>query len=240
MITATFAVIVILNQIKDGRFMYDNYILDREYFIKVIEDMINTFEEQRDYLTSLDSQIGDGDHGINLSIGFRHVNKILPDLKDKDLTTLWKKVGMALLSKVGGSSGPLYGKFFMDFGAKAEKKDSVNFKEFCDMFNAGVAAVEKIGKASVGEKTMVDALRPAVDTLNKALEEEKEPREAFDQFVNTAHAGAESTIPLVAKKGRAMRLGERAIGHKDPGAASSVMILKIFKEHLYDKEGNRS
>ncbi|MDN5331473.1 MAG: phosphoenolpyruvate---glycerone phosphotransferase subunit DhaL [Tepidanaerobacteraceae bacterium] len=212
--------------------MYDDFILDKDYFIKVVEDIINLIEEQRDYLTDLDSAIGDGDHGFNLSIGFREVKKNLKDWQDKDLTFIFKKVGMTLLSKVGGASGPLYGSFFIKFGEAAQTKNEVNFKEFYNMFKAGIEAIEFRGKAKVGEKTMLDALKPGLDAFKDAIENDLEPKQAFEKFVEAAKKGAESTIPLVAKKGRAMRLGERAIGHLDPGAASSVMILEAFLKNM--------
>lgn len=212
--------------------MYDDYVLEKSYFIKVIENLAEAIEQQRDYLTGLDSEIGDGDHGINLSMGFREVMKNLAEWKEKDLTFLFKKVGMALLSKVGGSAGPLYGSFFMKFGEAAGGKEKVDFKNFYNMFKSGIEAIEMRGKAVVGEKTMVDALRPGLNSFTKAIEEGLEPKEAFEKFVEEAKKGAESTIPLIAKKGRAMRLGERAIGHLDPGAASSSLILEIFKNNL--------
>ncbi|MDF2548754.1 MAG: dihydroxyacetone kinase, subunit [Anaerosolibacter sp.] len=212
--------------------MYEDFLIDKVYFVKVIEDLAQMIEEKRDYLSGLDSDIGDGDHGINLSIGFREVMKNLGDWQQKDLTFLFKKMGMALLGKVGGSAGPLYGSFFMKFAEQAGGKEAVSFVELYQMFKAGIEAIEMRGKAVVGEKTMVDALRPGLDDFTKSIEEGLEPKSAFERFVAAARQGSEATIPLVAKKGRAMRLGERAIGHLDPGAASAVLILEIFYNNL--------
>lgn len=212
--------------------MSQEYILDKTYFIDVIKDLIVLAEEKRDYFTELDSAIGDGDHGINLSIGFREVNKNLETWAEEDLTGLFRKVGMALLSKVGGSAGPLYGSFFMKFGAPANGKNEVNFQEFFEMFKVGVESVEMRGKAVVGEKTMVDTLRPALDAFEKGIEEGLAPKEAFYKFQEAARAGADATIPIIATKGRAMRLGERAIGHMDPGAASSLAFIETFYNKL--------
>ena len=198
--------------------MYDNYVLNKDYFMKVIKDLAAMAEEQRDYLTKLDSNIGDADHGINLTIGFRAVTKNLPEWENENLSSLFKKVGMTLLGKVGGAAGPLYGGFFMKFGEPAVDKDEVTFAEFVEMLKKGVELVETRGKAVVGDKTMVDTLRPALDALFAAVE--------------AAEKGRDSTIPLIAKKGRALRLGERAIGHLDPGATSSHLILSIFFENL--------
>lgn len=212
--------------------MSQDYILSKDYFIDVIKDLINLAEEKRDYFTDLDSAIGDGDHGLNLSIGFREVNKNLETWSVENLTTLFKKVGMALLSKVGGSAGPLYGSFFMKFGDPANGKDEVNFEEFFNMFKVAVESVESRGKAVVGEKTMVDTLRPALDAFEKAIKEGLAPKEAFGKCLEAAKAGADSTVPIIATKGRAMRLGERAIGHMDPGAASSTAFIETFYNRL--------
>ena len=138
-----------------------------------------------------------------------------------------------LLDKVGGASGPLYGGFFSKFGVPAKGKEEVNFDEFIEMMEAGVAIIEKRGKAVVGDKTMVDTLRPAVDALKTAYVDEKmAPKEAMKKALEVGEAGSDATIPIIAKKGRAMRLGERAIGHRDPGSASSAAILAILYNRM--------
>jgi phosphoenolpyruvate---glycerone phosphotransferase subunit DhaL len=209
-------------------------ILDRDFFIKTIKDMQRLIEEKRDYLTELDSVIGDGDHGVNLSIGFREiVNKLTSiDAESPDIATLLKKVGMVLLGKVGGSSGPLYGSFFIKAGSNIKEKNEVNFQEFCEMIISGIKAIESRGKAIVGEKTMIDAFLPGIHVFEEELHKDKDEVEVFKDFVEAMKAGAESTIPLVAKKGRAMRLGERAVGYKDPGAESAWMLMDIFLKNL--------
>jgi phosphoenolpyruvate---glycerone phosphotransferase subunit DhaL len=212
--------------------MYENTLLGKAYFTRVIVDMAAMAERERDYLAQLDSPIGDGDHGINLSIGFREVTKKLPEWESENLTSLFKKVGMTLLGKVGGAAGPLYGGFFMKFGEAANNKDEVTFDELALMFKSGVELVESRGKAVIADKTMVDTLRPFVDSLLVAVEENIEPLAAFEHCLQIAEKGRDSTIPLIAKKGRAVRLGERAIGHLDPGSASSYMILNIFFDNL--------
>lgn len=209
-------------------------ILNKEYFLKTIKDLKQLFEEKRDYLSELDSEIGDGDHGLNLSIGFREVEKQIEKINNEseDITTILKKIGFILLGKVGGSSGPLYGSFFMKAGDKIKGKNEVTFKELCEMISLGVAAIEFRGKAVIGDKTMIDALKPGVDLLMDGLNENKDEIELFEEFVEAIKKGAESTIPLIARKGRAMRLGERAIGHKDPGAESAYLIMKVFLQNL--------
>lgn len=209
------------------------YILNKDYFIKVIEDLAVLAEEKKDYFSELDSTIGDGDHGMNLSIGFREVTKNLESWKAEDISTLFKNVGTALLDKVGGASGPLYGGFFMKFGLPVKGKEEVTFDEFIEMMEAGVAIIEKRGKAKVGDKTMVDTLRPAADALKAAYVDEKlDPKDAMKKAAAVGSAGSDSTIPIIAKKGRAMRLGERAIGHRDAGSASSAAILEIFYNNM--------
>ncbi len=215
--------------------MYENYVLDRAYFIQVIKDLAEMAERERDYLTGLDSSIGDADHGINLSIGFREVTKRLPEWENENLTVFFKKVGMTLLGKVGGASGPLYGGFFQKFGEPAENKDEVTFDEFVKMFKSGVELIETRGKAVLFDKTMVDAMRPALNALTLATEAGDEPLIAFKKAVDACTQGRDATIPLIAKKGRSVRLGERAIGHMDPGAASTTMIFEIFYDNLKKK-----
>jgi dihydroxyacetone kinase-like protein len=210
-----------------------DYILDKEYFISVIEDLIEMAEEKKDYFIQLDSAIGDGDHGMNLSIGFREVNKNLEEWKKEDINTIFKNAGTALLDKVGGAAGPLYGGFFMKFGVPVKGKEEVTFEEFILMMESGVAIIEKRGKASVGDKTMVDTLRPALEALKSAYSEEgMEPKEAMKKASEVGAAGSDSTVPIIAKRGRAMRLGERAIGHRDPGSASSAAMLEIFYKRM--------
>ncbi|EJE1238676.1 dihydroxyacetone kinase subunit L [Listeria monocytogenes] len=208
-------------------------VMDSAFFGHVLQDMGALIEKERDYLTGLDSDIGDGDHGINLSIGFREVNKQLDELLavSPDIATLLKKSGMILLGKVGGASGPLYGSFFMKCGADIPGKTEVNFDELCGMIINGAAAVQHRGKAELGDKTMMDAFLPGVEVLQNR-DANAEPIETFSTFVDAMHVGAQSTIPLIAKKGRALRLGERAIGHLDPGSESSWMLMNIILENL--------
>ncbi len=209
-------------------------VLGKDFFVEVMKDLHDMIEVQRDYLTGLDSDIGDGDHGINLSIGFRAVVEKLEamDAETEDISSFLRKVGMTLLGKVGGASGPLYGSFFMKAGDDVKGKTEVTFEEFCGMIANGVKAVQTRGKAEIGDKTMIDALVPGIEVLLDEKNKDKDPIEVFTACVEKMKEGAESTIPLVAKKGRAMRLGERAIGHKDPGSESSWMIMEVFLNRL--------
>lgn len=208
-------------------------VLDKQFFADSLAKMAELAEVNRDYWTKLDSDIGDGDHGINLSIGFRAVNANLQDNLEKapDISTLLKKSGMLLLSKVGGASGPLYGSFFIKMSKEDTGKETVTFPEFAGMLKNGVEAVQLRGKAELQDKTMIDALLPGIEYL-EAHKNDEDAIAVMEETVAIMKQGAESTIPLVAKKGRAMRLGERAVGHKDPGSESSWMLMNIFLEEM--------
>lgn len=208
-------------------------VLDRTFFIDSFEKMAELAEEERNHWSKLDSDIGDGDHGINMTIGFRDVTKKLEKMResDEDISELLKSVGMSLMSKVGGASGPLYGSFFMRAANDYKGQQEVTFPEFCQIIKNGVDQIIKLGKASVGDKTMIDAFVPGLEVLFEH-DLENEPIEAFEAFVNRMKQGSDETIPLVAKRGRAMRLGERAIGFRDPGSESSWMLMNIYLDEL--------
>ncbi|MCH4071597.1 dihydroxyacetone kinase subunit DhaL [Pseudoramibacter sp.] len=211
--------------------------LSKEYFVKVIEDLIPWIEDRKEYFTDLDSAIGDADHGINLSIGFREVASHLDEWKNENVATLYKNVGKALLDKVGGSAGPLYGSFFMKFGVPVKKKgpdEGVTDDEFVAMMDKAISIIQKRGKSTTGEKTMNDTLMPALDALKAAHAAGDDIKTAMGKAVEAGKAGLESTRNMVATKGRAMRLGERAVGHLDPGAASTAEMLEIFYKDMPD------
>ena len=206
---------------------------DKQFFGRSLAAMAELAEENRDYWTKLDSDIGDGDHGINMSIGFRAVSAKLEENleKSEDITGLLKKSGMLLLSKVGGASGPLYGSFFMKMGADVAGQTEITFPEVVGMIKNGVTAIQLRGKAELGDKTMLDALLPGVEYLEDHQNDANSVA-VLEEAVTVMKQGAESTIPLIAKKDRAMRLGERAIGHKDPGSESSWMLINVFLEEM--------
>jgi dihydroxyacetone kinase-like protein len=208
-------------------------VLNKQFFVDSLLSMAELAEEQRDHWTKLDSDIGDGDHGINLSIGFRAVAKQLEtlDFESTDIASRYKKVGMTLLSKVGGASGPLYGSFFMKAGTHLDGEHEVDFKQFTQMIQDGVDAIAFRGKASLGDKTMLDAFLPGLEVLSHS-DLENEPLASFEAFVARMKLGSDETIPLICKKGRAVRLGERAIGHRDPGSESAWMLMNVYLEQL--------
>lgn len=201
--------------------------LDVNYFIRSIHRIADMIERERDYLTSLDSAVGDGDHGINLSIGFREVLAQLELLDNPSIATIFKKTGMTLLGKVGGASGPLYGSFFMKMAPADKEATEITIAEFVAMFANGVDSVINRGKAVIDDKTMVDALLPAKEYLQAHIED-NDFAQVLKDTVEVMKASSKRIAPLVAKKGRAMRLGERAIDHLDPGAESSWRIMECF------------
>ncbi len=187
-------------------------------------------EEQKEYLTQLDAAIGDADHGINMSRGFGAVMSQLPAVEDKDIGTILKKVGMVLVSTVGGAGGPLYGTLFMRMGMAVGNKETLSAEDVVKMFEAALEGVKQRGKAEPGDKTMVDALTPAVGALRQAVAAGEDLPTALAKAAAAAEEGMKATIPLVARKGRASYLGERSAGHQDPGATSSYLLFKTAAE----------
>jgi dihydroxyacetone kinase-like protein len=181
--------------------------------------------EKKDYLTDLDSAIGDADHGINMYRGFQAVLTKLPAVEDKDIGTILKTVGMALLSTVGGAAGPLYSTVFIQAGNKLKGKMELSLSDWAVALEAATSGVVNLGKAVLNDKTMVDALTPAVQALNDAVKQGLPMNEALKESAKAAEEGMKATIPLVARKGRASYLGERSAGHQDPGATSSFLLL---------------
>lgn len=182
--------------------------------------------ENKVYLTELDSAIGDADHGINMDRGFQAVTGKLDGLAVRDIGAACKTVGMTLVSTVGGASGPLYGTFFLQFATAASGRETIGLADWATGIEAGIAGIQRLGKADLQDKTMLDTLLPARDALRGALAEGLVPAEILDRTVAAAEAGMRATIPLVARKGRASYLGERSAGHQDPGATSSYLLLK--------------
>jgi dihydroxyacetone kinase-like protein len=186
--------------------------------------------EQKDFLTQLDAAIGDADHGANMHRGFQAVLKKSPEMQDKDLGTIFKTVAMTLISTVGGASGALYGTFFLQASTVATGKTEVAPLEFVGILEKGLAGIVLRGKAAIGDKTMVDALQPAIKALRQNLENGSSFPEATAKALEAAQNGAKSTIPLVAKKGRASYLGERSANHQDPGATSTALLFQALAE----------
>jgi phosphoenolpyruvate---glycerone phosphotransferase subunit DhaL len=186
----------------------------------------------KQHLTKLDSAIGDGDHGTNMDRGMKAAVGKLDGFEGSDVGAVLKTVGMALVSKVGGAGGPLYGSLFMQMGSSAAGESDLAPEGFAAAFEDGVNGVVARGKASPGDKTMLDALLPAVEALKKAVGEGASWEDALRRAEGAAREGMEATIPLVARKGRASYLGERSAGHQDPGATSSHLLVECAAETL--------
>ena len=188
-----------------------------------------TVERHAAYLTRLDAVLGDGDHGDNLVIGFRAVDAMLADLPDDTSPgELLRAVGHRLVAAVGGASGPLYGTAFLEAGARVGDAATLESRELAAMLAAAAAGLARRGRCAVGDKTILDALAPADETLSRELREGQDPRAAYVAAVRAAARGMRSTRPLVARRGLAMRLGERAAGHLDPGAVSCLLLLRAI------------
>ncbi len=179
-------------------------------------------------LTELDTAIGDGDHGENMMRGFKAIGKKLDAAGPiTDLSALFKLVGMTLLSSVGGAAGPLYGGFFLALSKASIGKEKLSKAELGEVLTEGLADIQRRGKAQLGDKTMVDALSPALDAYRASPD--GDVTTAMHAAVEQAQKSAEATIPLQARKGRASYLAERSIGHQDPGATSSWLLLQALR-----------
>ena len=179
----------------------------------------------RDLLTQLDSAIGDADHGANLDRGAAAAVAALADNPASSPAELLKAIGMTLVSTVGGASGPLYGTLFLRMATSAGETESLDGPAFAAALRAGLEGVVARGRAQAGDKTMYDALAPACDALDNALAAGRGLAEALGQAALAADSGRDATIPMLARKGRASYLGERSVGHQDPGATSTALLV---------------
>jgi dihydroxyacetone kinase-like protein len=190
----------------------------------VVKEMAAAMEEHRRYLTKLDSEIGDGDHGNNMNRGFQTALERLEDADPSTPADVLKAVSMALISKVGGAAGPLYGTAFLRASTALGVKEEVSAEDAAEALEAALGGIKQRGKAEVGDKTIVDALEPAVEAAKESAGGESVAG-VFRSAADAAKEGAESTVPLTAKRGRASYLGARSAGHQDPGATSTYMLL---------------
>lgn len=197
----------------------------RDEVVAWLQTYVEAIAKHKEELTQLDSDIGDGDHGTNMDRGFQAVRAKLPEIADKDIGTILKTVGMTLVSTVGGASGPLYGTFFLQMGTATSGKMELSLAEWITAVQAAVDGVAMRGKASPGDKTMLDALLPGLEALKVSAAKGAGLPAAIRASADAAEAGMTATIPWVARKGRASYLGERSAGHQDPGATSSHLLL---------------
>lgn len=204
--------------------------------VRFVQEYGRVIAENKDYLTRLDSPIGDADHGINMHRGMQAALVKLDGFPGGDVGNLLKTVGMTLVSTVGGAGGPLYGTLFMQMGMAATGKAELFPQDWAEALTNGVQGVVALGKAELGDKTMVDALTPARDALKEALDVGVSFGDALRRSAAAAEEGMKATIPLVARKGRASYLGERSAGHQDPGATSSYLLVKTAADVWADAD----
>ena len=181
--------------------------------------------ENRDQLTDLDAAIGDGDHGANMDRGMRAAVAALDETKPETAAALFTKVGMTVVSTVGGASGPLFGTLFLRMGASFGDAVEVTLPEFAAAVRAGLDGIVARGKAEAGDKTMYDALDPAVTALDRGVSDGLAKADALKLALVAAESGRDATTPMLARKGRASYLGERSVGHQDPGATSIALLM---------------
>jgi dihydroxyacetone kinase-like protein len=208
----------------------DATTIDHAAVLAWIRRFAADIEEHRAELVRLDTAIGDGDHGTNMDRGMRKVLEKLDGLDGDDIGASLKAVGMTLVSSVGGAAGPLYGTLFMQMGGAAAGAGTLDVGGWADALEAGVTGVQARGKAEPGDKTMMDALLPAVAALRAAQADGVGPAEATRRAADAAEQGMQATIPMEARKGRASYLGPRSVDHQDPGATSSFLLLRSAAE----------
>ncbi len=198
-------------------------------FVRFLELLAQRLAQRKVELTELDSKIGDADHGINMDRGFSAVVGKLPDVREADLGTIAKTTGMTLISTVGGASGPLYGTFFLRLATALGDRTTAGGTEFGEALRAGLDGVRQRGRAEPDDKTMVDAMAPAVDAYDAHLANDGVAG-ALAAAADAAAAGRDRVTPLVARKGRASYLGERSAGHQDPGATSTTILFESLRD----------
>ena len=193
--------------------------------LAVVQAMAAAMEENRKHLTKLDSEIGDGDHGNNMHRGFQAALERLEGMELETPADVLKAVSTALVGKVGGAAGPLYGTAFLRASTSLSGKEDLSSEDVAEAMEAALGGVKQRGKAEEGDKTMIDALAPAVAAAKEAASSGKGVGEVSREAAEAAGEGSEATVPLTARRGRASYLGERAAGHMDPGARSTHLLL---------------
>lgn len=204
--------------------------LTTENVLQWLQRYARAIHENNQYLTQLDSAIGDADHGANMDRGFKAVSAKLAGMESSDIGTILKTVGSTLVSTVGGASGPLYGTAFLRAGLVTSGKHELETADVISMLEAATEGIRARGKAHEGEKTMLDALYPAIAAGKQAQAENATLPAVLHRMADAAEEGMKKTIPMLATKGRASYLGERSVGHQDPGATSSWLLLKSLAE----------
>lgn len=200
---------------------------------KAFLDIADKIEHEKDYLSELDRAVGDGDHGVTMSIGWQAIKGRLEEMKDReDCGELCKAVGMTFLNAVGSSVGPLYATAFLRGGMTIQGKSVLEDEDIIHFWVTAVNGIKERGEAQVGDKTMIDTWIPAIEALQQAQSQGKDLITCFGEAVLAGEKGMKATADMVSQKGRSSRLGGRSLGHQDPGATSGYMILSSFLESL--------
>jgi dihydroxyacetone kinase-like protein len=206
--------------------------IDAQQSARIIEAMAAAITTQQDYLSQLDSTVGDGDHGLNMAKALQEASRHVNALEDLTAETVWRTAGKAVQNSVGGASGLLFGAFFVGASRTIKGKQVLTLADIAEMLAAGLANVQKRGKAQPGDKTMVDTLIPAVTAARTAVEDNLTLHQALHRVASAANAGAEATRDMIAKQGRAKFLGERSRGYQDAGATSMAIMLRAWAETI--------
>ena len=201
-------------------------------FLEIIEKISDEIIKNEEYLTELDREIGDGDHGVNLARGFSEIKNQLANFKDLPVSDVFTKMGMILLTKVGGASGAIYGTAFMSAGTYLKGKTEFDNQILLGALNSMIEGIQRRGKAVLGEKTMLDTIMPTYNFLEKSFNEGKNLKDIKNEIIEVAKNSMEATKDIIATKGRASYLGERSVGHIDPGAMSSYLMIKTVCENI--------
>jgi len=211
-------------------------VITKDDLVKMVALIYKTIDGQKEALSKLDTEIGDGDHGFSIANGFRHFYEKLEEYAQLDIGQFLKKGGFELIKNVGGAAGAVFGTFFTGQASFYDKnlggKESLDLQDIAQMFSEALAQIKKRGNAKPGDKTMVDALQPAVESLSKSASSGVKLADAFERAAKKADEGAERTRDMVATRGRAKNLGERSIGYMDPGAKTISVIIKTIAGYL--------
>jgi len=207
--------------------------ISKKEFINIINIGVDTIIENEGYFCDLDSVAGDGDFGTSLAKGFSEIKADWDNLNRKDIGSFLRSCSMIIMEKCGGASGPIWGNAFMRAGRYAKGKESLDLKEVSELFQSMIDGIQKVGKAKLGDKTLLDSLIPLTESLKKSAEEDLEIENAFEIAIKEAEKGAESTKTITASKGRARYLGERSIGAYDAGAKAIVVIISSIKDQFF-------
>ena len=196
--------------------------MDSKKVIEILIKVSEKIDKNKEYLTELDAAIGDGDHGLNMSKGFNAVSDKLKAEEDDNIGNILKKTGMTLVSNVGGASGPLYGTAFMKASMALKDKNEIDINDFLSALKLALEGIKSRGKSTEGEKTMIDALSPAIKSMEDSIKNGDSYIEVLEKGKDAALEGVEFTKTIKATKGRASYLGDRSIGHQDPGASYNI------------------